>query len=124
LDQLVLLDTGVTAGAVRIVGATVVREAIPPLALVGLVKHACCLSDAQAMTLLRTHAPRVLVTDYRALAERVLRDTDPDLGVIHRVGAHERVMRTPGRRWLCPSWQRWLLTETAYWLALDRDPVQ
>jgi hypothetical protein len=96
----------------------VVRRLSPPVGLTGLVKHATVWEDVQAATLLRTHAPRLVVAPPE-LARRVVQQADPDLGVAEANGEVVTIRRSPGRRWLCPSWQRWMTAETAYaaWVA-------
>lgn len=104
--------------ALRTEGPAVTRLAVPPVQLNGFVKRATMWEDVQAVSLLRTHAPRLVATNPR-LAARILREADPDIGVARATADAVHIERTPGRRWLKPSWQRWLIAELAFGALLD-----
>lgn len=103
--------------AVDIVGDAARRRAIPPVDIVGFAKIAHDWSDVRGVTLLRTHGPRVAIAS-RPLAERILREVDPDVGVAVGTGSDCDVLRWPGVRGVRPSWQRWIIAEAAFemWL--------
>ena len=111
LDLLVL--TGLASGHVRMEDDDIVRLVVPPMRIMGIVKHAIDWDDVVAVTLLRTHGPRVVVAS-GALARRALRDADPDLGVANHDFGKTVIQRRPGNRWLKPSWQHWLIAEAAF----------
>ena len=90
----------------------IVRRAVAPVDLVGIVKWAAHWSDVQAISLLRTHAPRFVVAPH-ALAVRVARVAEADLGIAD-ADADGCWMNSPGTRWVKPSWQRWLLAELVF----------
>lgn len=89
------------------------RLAVAPMDIVGIEKQATTWSDIQAITLLRTHAPRIVVTS-TTLARRTLREIDDAVGVATNTNGALRTLRpaaqTPHRR----SWQRWAIAEAAY----------
>jgi hypothetical protein len=97
-----------------------VRLASPPVDILRIVKRVRSWADVEAVSLLRTHAPRVVVAP-RRLALRVLRNADTEIGVVAEPAA-DVVLRQPGSRWVRPSWQRWLVAEVAYeaWRASGR----
>jgi hypothetical protein len=111
LDLLVLETLG--EGAVVIHDSMVTRHARPPVRLTGLVKHAERWDDIQAVSLLRTHAPRLVLAS-EPLARRVLKEADPDIGIAITTESSIVLKRKPGSRWLRPSWQRWLLAEAVF----------
>lgn len=90
-----------------------VRRVWPPVDLVCLAKRVYTWEDVQKLSLLRTHAPRLAVAN-RGLANRIMRTCDPDLGVAVVAGGRMQVERSPGRRWVKPSWQQWLVAETVF----------
>lgn len=111
LDGLVL--DSLPPGAAEVGDETVTRQATSPVELTGLVKNAARWEDVQAVSLLRTHAPRLVMAS-NPLARRVLEEADPDIGVAVRSAQGMVVLRQPGSRWVKPSWQRWLLAEAAF----------
>jgi hypothetical protein len=110
LDRLVL--EALSPAIIRTHRTEVERLAVPPVQLVGIVKRAHSWDDVQAVSLLRTHAPRVVIAS-AALARRIIREADPEIGVAD-VDDVQTTLRPPGRRWIKPSWQRWLIAELAY----------
>ena len=121
LDGAMLLELEglLEARAVDIVGETAKRRAIPPVDLVGFAKTAHEWSDLLGVTLLRTHGPRIAIAS-RAVAERILREVDPDVGVAVGAGPDCVVLRRPGVRGVRPSWQRWIIAEAAFEMWLRR----
>ena len=117
LDPLDLLVLERVPGAVRWCDdGMVVREARAPYRLDGIVKWAGDLESLQLTTLLRTHAPCLVICPPNLLAE-ARRTTGEHLGLA-TCGDDEdelvRIHRVPDGRWLKPSWQRWLVAEAAY----------
>lgn len=121
LDGAMLLELEglLEAHAVDIVGDTAKRRAIPPVDLVGFAKTAHEWSDLRGVTLLRRYGPRVAIAS-RAVAERILREIDPDVGVAVGAGSDWVVLRRPGARAVRPSWQRWVIAEAAFEMWLRR----
>ena len=105
--------------AVEFEGDSFLRRAIPPVRIVGIAKAIGRWSDVWGVTLLRTHGPRIAVAE-RPMARRIIREVDPDVGVVMRRGDALDLLRPPGTRALRPSWQRWVIAETAYgaWLSM------
>jgi hypothetical protein len=98
---------------VRIRADNIVRLATPPVELAGIVKYAARWTDVQAVSLLRTHAARLVVAR-QPLARRIMREADPEIGVAVLEAGTMTISREPGKRWVCPSWQRWYIAETAF----------
>lgn len=110
-------------GVVEVTGDVVTRRLVAPLQIVGIVKQASSWADIEAATLLRTHAPCVVVAPGR-LARRALVEAAQHLGVarIDRDGLVTE--RLPSSRWVRPSWQRWTTAELAFEARLQSgDPV-
>ena len=103
----------VAVHAVEIAGRCARRRAVPPVELVGFCKVAQRWSDVEAITMLRTHGPRVVVAPW-PMAKRTLKEIDPDVGVAVDEGGGLEILRRPGVRAVRPSWQRWAIAETAY----------
>ena len=118
-DALLMLDELVRWGMVDEVDGGVIRRAVTPVELVALVKTTTTWSEVTAITLLRTHAPRLVIVPPR-LARRVLREIDPEVGVAMKAsdGTIE-CRRVPGRRHVRPTWRRWATAETVYQAWLD-----
>lgn len=110
IDMLILEDA--PPGAVEHRTDAIIRLAEPPLQIMGIVKRAACWEDIQAVSLLRTHAPRFVEARHN-LAIRAMREADSEIGVVDS-GDKGAVLRKAGRRWLKPSWQRWLISEIAF----------
>ena len=121
LDRLVLDE--VPPGAVDDLGTQLVRRASPPVDLMQVSKRVCDWEDVQELSLLRTHAPRLAIAS-RPLADRIMRTCDPDMGVAVLADDGVAVKRPPGRRWVKPSWQRWLLAETVFAAAGGTQPIR
>ena len=121
LDGAMLLemDELLEAHAVDIVGDTAWRRAIPPVELVGFAKTAREWSDVRGVTLLRTHGPRIAIAS-KPLAERILREVDSEVGVAVAEGLDCVILRSPRARAVRPSWQRWIIAETAFESWLER----
>ena len=112
-DLLVLLDEAVELGAAEIVGGDLMRRAVPPVTLEGIIKRIYRWEDAQSLTLLRTHAARLALAE-PPLAARMLQEIDPEVGVAITTRHGPRLHRRPGTRWVRPSWQQWAIAEAAY----------
>lgn len=106
------------AHAVEVIDDTVCRRMVPPVDLVGIAKAARKWSDVRGITLLRTHGPRVAVAA-KPMAQRIMREIDPEVGVAVIEGSDYVVLRRPGVTAVRPSWQRWVIAEAAFdgWLA-------
>ena len=111
------MDSLVTVGAVELLGGSVRRSAVPPVELLGFSKTVDRWSDVQGITLLRTHGPRIIFGSL-PLAQRTLREIDPQVGVAVIERSGWRMIRQPGTRAVRPSWQRWAIAERTYgmWL--------
>lgn len=120
-DVLLVLEDLVRIGAVDEDNGRVTRRAVPPVELLGLTKTATTWADVQAITLLRTHAPRLVITSSARLARRVLREIDPEVGVGLVVGREIEYQRIPAGHQVRPTWRRWVTAEAAYeaWLSSD-----
>lgn len=116
---LLAMERLLDAHAVEFKGDSLFRRAIPPVQIVGIAKAIDKWSDVQGITPLGTHGPRVAVAA-RPMARRIMREIDPDVGVVVRRGDALDLLRPPGTRALRPSWQRWVIAETAYgaWLSM------
>lgn len=114
---LLAMEGLLAAHAVEIVGDTACRRAIPPVDLVGIAKATREWSDVRAITFLATHGPRIVVAS-DAMARRVMREIDPEVGVAIIEESGCMVLRCPGVTAVRPSWQRWSIAETAFemWL--------
>lgn len=114
---LMAIDALVTIGAVELIGKSVCRRAVPPVELLGFSKTADRWTDVQGVTLLRTHGPRIIFGSL-PLAQRTLREIDPQVGVAVIERGGWRMIRQPGTRAVRPSWQRWAIAEATYgmWL--------
>ena len=99
--------------AVEIVGDTACRRAIPPVDLVGISKAARDWSDVQGITWLATHGPRIVVAA-KPMARRVMREIDPEVGVVVGEASGCVMLRSPGAAAVRPSWQRWSVAEAAF----------
>jgi hypothetical protein len=108
-----LIFNELDAAVVELREHDVVRHLVAPVQLRGIVKQARDWEDVQAISLLRTHAPRIVVAPPR-LAGRVLRDADPEIGVTIVDDGDLAAVRPAGNRRVRPSWQRWLTAETAF----------
>lgn len=93
--------------------------AVPPVDLVGFAKTAREWSDVRGVTLLRRHGPRIAIAS-RPVAERILREVAPDVGVAVGSGSDCVVLRRPGVGAVRPSWQRWIIAEAAFEMWLRR----
>jgi len=113
IDLAVLAD--LPPGVVRISGSWVERLAVPPVAIRAIARNVETWTDVAPLAFLRTHAPRLLIFEEESLLRRAVRETDRDVGIA-RVLAEDvvEVVRPPGRRWLRPSWQRWISEEATY----------
>lgn len=111
------IDALVAVGAVELIGNSVCRRAVPPVELLGFSKAVERWTDVQAITLLRTHGPRIVFGSL-PLAQRTLREIDPQVGVAVFEQGRWCIVRQPGRRSVRPSWQRWAIAEATYgiWL--------
>lgn len=109
-------------GAVDTVGTDLIRRAVPPVQLTGIIKETRTWTDVQDLVLLRSHAPRLAVAP-PCLARRLAGACDPDMGIAVRETGGVRLERAPGRRWVKPSWQRWLVAETVALAARDGQPM-
>jgi hypothetical protein len=89
---------------------------------VGVAKRVHSWEDVQKLSLLRTHAPRLAIAS-RSLADRIVRTCDPDMGVAVVTDDCVTMERNPGRRWVRPSWQRWLVAEMVFAVAVGSQPV-
>lgn len=125
VDALLVLEDLVRCGAVDEDGDQVIRRAVPPVELLGLTKTTTRWADVQAITLLRTHAPRLVITSSVRLARRVVREIDPEVGVGLVVGDEIEYLRQPAGSKVRPTWRRWVTAEAAYeaWLPVDFNPV-
>ena len=114
---LLAMEGLLAAHAVEIVGDTACRRAIPPVDLVGISKAASDWSDVQGVTFLATHGARIVVAA-KPMARRVMREIDPEVGVVVLEESDCAVLRCPGVTAVRPSWQRWSIAETAFgmWL--------
>lgn len=120
LDHLCL--STLPPGAIEATAQTMTRLAVAPVRVNGIARAIKYWDDAAAMTLLRTHAPRIVIAAPR-LANRVIRNVDPELGVAVTWGETPVLVRSPGSHAVRHSWQRWLLAELAYasWRASPQD---
>ena len=111
----------VASHAVAVEGRWVRRLAAPPVELVGIDKVAHRWCDVEAITLLRCHAPRLIVAS-PALAKRAMCDIDPQVGVAVAERGGYRTLRPAGHQAVRASWQRWAIAEAAYeqWLYWHR----
>lgn len=109
-------------GAVDEIGTDLIRRAVPPVQLTGIIKEVRTWADAQDLVLLRTHAPRLALAPPE-LARRIAASCDPELGVVAREADDMKLERSPGRRWVKPSWQRWLVAEMVALAARDAQPT-
>ena len=119
-----VLDEMLDAHAIDLVDGAAVRRAVPPVELTGFSKQVAHWSDVQAITLLRTHGPRIVVAP-RALARRAIREIDSDVGVaVPLADTSYELMRPPASRAVRPSWQRWAIAEVAYsaWIRSQTTP--
>ena len=114
---LLTLEDLLGLSAVEISDDAVTRIAVPPVYMVGMSKVARCWDDARSITWLGPHAPRFVIATNR-LAQRTLREVDPQVGVVRQQGDRFEVLRQAGSRRVFPSWQRWLIMERAFhgWL--------
>lgn len=118
------LDELLSCGAVEIIGGHVIRRAVPPVELLGLTKVVSDWSEVQAITLLRTHAPRMVIAP-ATLARRILAEVDAEVGVsVQSARGEVGCRRLPGASRVRPSWQRWFTAEVAYgaWLSREGQP--
>lgn len=106
-------------GVVEITGDVVTRRLVAPLQIEGIVKRASSWADIEAATLLRTHAPCVVVAPGR-LARRALVEAPQHLGVARMDRDAPVTERLPSARWVRPSWQRWTTAELAFETRLHR----
>lgn len=98
--------------AVEISDDAVTRIAVPPVGMVGMSKVASCWDDARSITWLGPHAPRYVIASSR-LAQRTIREVDPQVGVARQHGGRFEILRQAGSRRVLPSWQRWVIMERA-----------
>lgn len=112
-DMLLVLEEAIETGAVRLANQRIVRIAIPAVTLNGIVKTINTWDDIRALTLLRTHAPRLAIAS-APIARRILKEIDHDVGVALRQGHGIRILREPGSRWVRPTWRRWVTAEAAF----------
>ena len=122
VDALLVLEDLVRLGAVDEQDDKVIRRAVPPVELLGLTKMATSWADVQAITLLRTHAPRMVIARTARLARRVLREIDPEVGVAVPAGSDQiECLRVPTGHKVRPTWRRWVTAEAAYeaWLPVE-----
>ena len=114
---LMAIDALATVGAIDFIGSSVCRRAVPPVELLGFSKTVGRWSEVQGITLLRTHGPRIVFGSL-PLAQRTLREIDPQVGVAVIERSGWRMIRQPGTRAVRPSWQRWAIAERTYgmWL--------
>lgn len=106
-------------GVAEVRGDVVTRRLVAPLQIEGIVKQASSWADIEAATLLRTHAPCVVVAPGR-LARRVLVEAPQHLGVARMDRDGPVTERLPSARWIRPSWQRWTTAELAFETRLQR----
>ena len=105
--------------AVEFKGGLLYRLATPPVEIVGIAKHISSWSDIQGLTLLATHGPRLAIAA-KPTARRIMREIDPEIGVMMTGGGTNDLLRSPRANRIRPSWQRWIIAEEAFaaWLSM------
>ena len=107
------LDALLATRAIKLDEHRAWRLAVAPMEIVGIEKQATTWSDIQAITLLRTHAPRIVIAS-TTLARRTLREIDDAVGVATNTNGALRILRPAAQTAHRRSWQRWAIAEAAY----------
>ena len=116
---LLAMDQLLEVHAVEFREGLLYRLAAPPVEIVGVSKVINAWSDIRGLTLLSTHGPRLSIAA-RPIARRIMREIDPEIGVMMASGDGLGLLRTPQANHIRPSWQRWIIAEEAFaaWLSM------